>query len=257
MYMKTCLLSLVLLVMMSSCSDAPVKRYALTSVDGGRIEMTKAFDRQIPQDVKSLVAPYKVAVDSVMCPVLGESAVFMEAKRPESLLSNWIADVIVNTAEGSGWKVDMGLSNIGGMRSAMPKGNVTVGDVMAISPFENRLCVLTLQGADLLELFEQIVAVGGEGVSSSVRMQVTSDRQLRSVTLNGKRIDKNKTYLIATIDYLAEGNDGMEALKKAVKREDTKLLMRDMLMDFIKRETAAGRVLDASMDGRIVIVDTL
>ncbi len=255
--MKTYLLPFLFLVMLAACSDAPVKRYALVSVEGGRIEVTNELEPRIPAELKSLIAPYKAAVDSVMCPVLGESAVFMEAKRPESLLSNWIADVIVDTAEGAGWKVDMGLSNIGGMRSAMPQGDVTVGDVMAISPFENRLCVLTLQGADLLELFEQIAAVGGEGVSSSVRMVVAPDKMLKSMTLNGRRIDKNKTYLVATIDYLAEGNDGMKALKKAVKREDTKLLIRDVIMDFIKRETSAGRVLNASMEGRIVMQNTL
>ncbi len=247
--------SVALCLILASCADAPMKHYGVTSVEGKRIEVTKVFDNSISNETLQLIAPYKAAVDSVMCPVLGESVVFMEAARPESLLSNWIADVLVEEAGRSGFDVDMGLSNIGGMRSAMPQGNVTVGDVMAIAPFENRLCVLTLTGEDVLELFRQIAAVGGEGVSGSVRMRISEDKILVDVTLNGKSIEAGKTYRIATIDYLAEGNDGMKALKKAVKREDTQLLMREMLMGYIKRQTDAGKKLDSKIEGRIIVGD--
>ncbi len=243
----------IVTLMLVACADAPVKRYALTAVKGERIEVTNAFDEKIPNDVSSLIAPYRAAVDSLMCPVLGESAVCMVAERPESPLSNWIADVLVDIAERNGFNVDLALSNIGGMRSAMPKGDVTVGDVMAIAPFENRLCVLTLKGDDLLDLFRQIAQVGGEGLSASVRMTMTSDRELVDVAVDGKKINSNKTYSIATIDYLAEGNDGMKALKNAVKREDTKLLMREMLMDYIKRQTAEGKTLNSKIEGRVMI----
>ncbi len=246
-------LAVVCVAFLVSCADIPVKRYALKSVEGRRIEVTSAFDDRISDDVRNMIEPYQVAVDSVMSPVLGESAVFMEASRPESLLSNWIADVLVSEADRIGSAVDMGLSNIGGMRSAMPKGNVTVGDVMAIAPFENRLCMLALNGADMLTLFQQIAGVGGEGVSKSVRMTMSEERELIDVTINGLPIKRDKTYRIATIDYLAEGNDGMNALKTAVEREDTKLLMRDMLKDYIKAQTAAGMKLDARIEGRIRI----
>ncbi len=241
-------------VLFVSCSDVAVKRYAVKSIEGKRIEVTTSFDEGISEELRMMVAPYQATVDSVMSPVLGESAVFMEASRPESLLSNWIADVLVEEANRLGYKVDFGLSNIGGMRSAMPKGNVTVGDVMAIAPFENRLCVLTLNGDDVLELFQQISSVGGEGVSQAARMTMTEDRKLVDVTLNGVPIKSDKTYNIATIDYLAEGNDGMKVLKDAVGREDTKLLMREMLMGYIKAQTEAGKKLDACIEGRVRIV---
>ena len=50
----------------------------------------------------------------------------------------------------------------------MPKGKVTYGDVLEIAPFENRLCILSLDGRKLTELMEQIAAVGGEGISGVV-----------------------------------------------------------------------------------------
>ena len=59
---------------------------------------------------------------------------------------------------------------LGGIRAALPKGNVTVGDVNDIAPFENKICFLTLTGDKVLELFRQIAHTGGEGVSKGVRL---------------------------------------------------------------------------------------
>ena len=50
-----------------------------------------------------MISNYKSAVDAVMSHILGKSAVYMDASRPESLLSNWVADVMLNTDVGLGW----------------------------------------------------------------------------------------------------------------------------------------------------------
>ena len=131
----------------------------------------------------------------------------------------------------------------------MPEGIVRRGDIMLISPFENYLVVLEMKGSDLLELMRNIAAVKGEAVSSSVRMEITADGQLLSCTIGGKEIDPERTYTVATIDYLAEGNDKMYALKKAVKRHDIGLLARDAMMEYVIKH----RIIDSKMEGRIVV----
>ena len=84
----------------------------------------------------------------------------MNAKRPESLLSNWAADVMVEGGTATGLEpADMGLINMGGLRNNMPEGIVRRGDIMLISPFENRVVVLEMKGSDLLELMRNIAAV--------------------------------------------------------------------------------------------------
>lgn len=226
------------------------QHYAIKSVKGGRIEVDGKLESKVDY---GLISNYKPAIDSLMSPILGKSIVCMNASRPESLLSNWVTDVMVDTAIGLGWDADLGLCNIGGLRSSMPKGNVTVGDIMSIAPFENRLCLLSIRGENLLELLNQIAELGGEGVSSSLRMVIASDGTLMNASVKGKKIRKNKVYNIVTIDYLAEGNDGMFALKHAIKRIDTKLLLRDVLMDYIKRQSECGVLLDSKIEGRIVV----
>ena len=231
-------------------SSLQAQDYKVRSFCWERIEVTSELDATPSEVAANVVAPYKASVDSIMAPPLGLSRVAMNAKRPESLLSNWAADVMVEGGTATGLEpADMGLINIGGLRNNMPEGIVRRGDVMLISPFENYMVVLEMKGSDLLELMKDIAAVKGEGVSSSVRMKITEDGKLLSCTIGGKEIDPHRIYTVATIDYLAEGNDKMYSLKKAVKRHDIGILARDIMMEYIIKH----RVIDSKLEGRIIV----
>lgn len=224
--------------------------YKVRSFCFERLEVTSDLDATPSEKTAVLVAPYKKSVDSIMAPPLGLSKVSMSAKRPESLLSNWAADVMIEGGTATGLEpADMGLVNIGGLRNNMPEGIVRRGDIMLISPFENYIVVLEIKGSDMLELMRNIAAVKGEGVSSSVRMEISSDGKLLSCTIHDKEIDPHRIYTVATIDYLAEGNDKMYALKKAVKRHDIGILARDVMMEYVLKH----RVIDSKIEGRIII----
>ena len=228
------------------------QQYKVRSFCWERVEVTSELDAAPSAEAAAIVAPYRMKVDSIMAPPLGMSRVAMNVMRPESLLSNWAADVMVEGGTATGLEpADMGLINMGGLRNNMPEGIVRRGDIMLISPFENRVVVLEMKGTDLLELMRNIAAVRGEGVSSSVRMEITESGELLSCTIGGKEIDPNRIYTIATIDYLAEGNDKMYALKKAVKRHETGILARDVMMESVIKH----RVIDSKIEGRVKIKD--
>lgn len=228
------------------------QQYKVRSLAWGRLEVTNRLDSTPSAEALAVLAPYKAKVDSIMAPVLGLSRRAMSAGRPESLLGNWAADVLVEGGTATGLdRADMGLFNVGGLRANMPESIVTKGDIMLISPFENHLVVLELKGSDMLELMRNIAAVGGEAVSSSIRLEITSDGRLLSATIDGKEIDPKRTYTVATIDYLAEGNDKMHALKKAVKRHEIGFLAREIMMEYVLKH----RVIDSKLEGRIVVKD--
>lgn len=230
--------------------SAYAQHYKVRSTKWKRIEVTSALDSNPDSTALAIIAPYKASVDSVMSPVLGMSRVAMVPRRPESLLSNWAADVMVEGSTATGLPAaDMGLVNIGGLRNNMPEGIVRRGDIILISPFENELVVLELKGKHVIELMRNIAAVGGEGVSSSVRMVISKDRKLISATINGEKISRKRIYTIATLDYLAEGNDKMYALKKARKRHEIGLKTREVLMESVLKH----RIIDSKMEGRITI----
>ncbi len=229
------------------------KRYVLQSVTPHRIEVTKALDKQPVAAAMSFIQPYQHGVDSLRAPRVGESELYMAGGRPESLLSNWVADVLVAAAQRLGYQPDLGICNMGGLRAAMPKGTVTRGDILGISPFENVLSILKLKGEDVQQLMQDIAAVKGEGVSHAARLVITADGQLKSATLNGQPIDPNRTYTIATLDYLAEGNDKLYSLKRSVERTDTKEPVRETLMKHLQLLDAQGKKATAQIEGRVVI----
>lgn len=71
--------------------------------------------------------------------------------------------------------------------------------------------------------------------------------------MGGEQVDPEKDYQVATIDYLAEGNDRLGAFKKATaKVEPENAVLRDLFIEYVKRVEAAGRCVDAKIEGRIV-----
>lgn len=240
------------LFLLNSCQ----KHYQITAIEACRYEVTLSLDASPLPEAVALLAPYKHIIDSIQSPILGESTQFMDAKRPASLLNNLAADILFEMAEKvSGEKVDMALTNIGGLRNSLHEGAITFGDVYNIFPFENRLCLLDLKGEYLLELFENIASAKGEAISHA-NMEMTSTGKLLNVKVNGKPIDPQRTYRIATLDYLAQGNDKMTALLHGENLFYPEgATIRQLVVDYIKEEQSQGRKIAASPEMRVTVVE--
>ena len=226
------------------------EKYKVRSIAWERLEVTAALDATPEAEAFEIVKPYKHSVDSVMMPFLGVSRTAMSAGRPESLLGNWAADVMVETSTATGLeRADLGVVNVGGLRNNMPEGNVRRGDVMLISPFQNNVVVTEMKGSDLQQLMCDIAAVHGEAVSSSVRLVITKDGKLVSATIGGQPIDPKRTYRLATIDYLLDGNDKLYSMKRHGKVYPMNMLSRDAMSEYIIKT----KVIDSKLEGRIVV----
>ena len=246
------LLAVPSVMMLTACSS----HYQLTDVSRTRILIDKTYDAAPDAAAAAFLAPYKEAVDSVMGPVVGEVARDMAAERPESTLSNLLPDIFMHMAQHYNEKPDFSVYNMGGIRAALSKGKVTYGDVLDVAPFENKICFLTLSGDKVLELFSQIAMRGGEGVSKGVQLVITKDGQLLSARVNGKEIDPQTSYRITTIDYLAQGNDGMPAFKSGTdlnSPKDDKNNARYVITDYFREMMKAGKAVDAKVEGRIIV----
>lgn len=248
--LKICLL--LPMLVLASCKS----HYEVASVQRSRIVVDSRYDRQPDAQAVAFLAPYKHQVDSVMGPVVGESARYMTAQRPEGTLSNLLADILVWAAKDYQETPDFGVYNMGGVRADLPKGTVTYGDVLDIAPFENKIAFATLSGAEVLELFGEMASVGGEGVSHAVRMVITNDGKLVSATINGEEIDPQKDYRVTTIDYLLGGTDKMTTFKKSRNvnaPQDKENNSRFIIMNYFRAKAAKGEVVDAQLEGRVTV----
>lgn len=238
--------------MLTSCAS----HYEAIGVTRTRLLVDQRLDAQPDANAATFMQSYKARVDSVMSPVVGEIDHYMEAQRPESELSNLMADILLWGGEAYGEHPDMAVYNMGGIRAAFAKGKVTYGDVVDVAPFENKISFLTLSGDKLLQLFQEIAAVGGEGVSHGVEMVITRDRKLVSVRLNGKEIDPNASYRVSTLDYLAHGNDHLDAFLSKTdfnSPQDESNNVRYIIEKYFRDKTTKGEIVNSAIEGRIVV----
>lgn len=238
------------ILLLSSCHSA----YEVTKVEGRMQPIDSTWDANPDAAAVALLAPYKAKIDSIMNKVVGTAEMSMDKGAPESLLSNLVADVLREAAvQVLGKPADMGLVNMGGLRNVLTEGPITCGNIYEILPFENSLCVLTVKGKYLSLLFENIAARHGEGVSG-VQLKINKEGKLLQAAVAGKPVEDERLYTVATIDYLADGNDGMTALPQAEKREcPDGATLRGLFMDYVKKQTAAGKKITSSIEGRITV----
>lgn len=248
--------SMIGVLMLTGCQlarESGKTDYRIARVEGKMIRIDSTWDARPDSIAVALLKPYKDTIDK-MHDVIGVSTEKMDKGRPESLLSNLVAEVIRQAAEKVlGKPADMGLVNMGGLRSILPAGNITEAAVYEILPFENSLCVMTMKGIHMKALLASIASLNGEGVSG-VRMEITKKGKLLNGTIGGQPIDDNKLYTVATIDYLADGNGSMDAFMQAEDRECPEgATLRDMFIEYVKKQTAAGKKITSTVDGRITV----
>lgn len=246
------LLGLLLVLNLTSCKEQ--NSYVISKIEGDKIAIDSSWDQSPNEAALQILAPYKAGVDSVMNEVVGFAPVTLIKERPESPLSNLIADVLRFAAtETLGKPADIGLVNMGGIRNILPQGDITVGTVFEILPFENSLCILQLKGSAVKELMQNIAKVQGEGVSN-INLVSTKDGKVLSAKVGGKEIVDDQIYTLATIDYLAEGNDGMTALMQSESKICPEgATLRSLFMNYVKNQTVAGKTVTAKVEDRIIV----
>lgn len=238
---------IIILALSTSCSH---KTWTITYSTSTKIPVNKSTDANADKNYIAYLQPLKQKVDAQMNEVIGEAAETMTGHAPESLLSNFSADVYRQTASDiTNSNVDISIVNLGGLRTEVPAGNITIRKVFELMPFENELVILWIKGDKLYQLLQYFATMGGEGVSG-LRMEIENG-MAKNITINNLPLDNNQTYSIATNDYLAGGNDNMMPLKECEKRLNTGVKVRTMLLNYIKEVTKQGNKIQSKLDGRV------
>jgi len=242
---------LALLFLLCACAK---KQYAVKSVNGYLVEMNARFDSLPDPGMRSLVQTYKTGLDAKMNEVVGEADMTLTKTGTQSLLANFTTDAMKEFAVGLWGNIDFAVINNGGLRTTLNQGTVTVGDLYEIYAFENRLVLVDMPGKAVKKLFDGFVQRKIEGFSKDVRLTI-KNKALESLIINGKPLDEKATYRVATVDYLAGGNGGMTAFTQATHITDSNIILRDVLIEYVKKLTAENKKIHATPDDRIEIKD--
>lgn len=240
--------------------------------DAGVTKFIEGIKAKYAELEKKVVA--KTAVDLAIADKDGNRLVRSE----ETNLGDLCADAYRNVLGA-----DIAFVNGGGIRVAIPKGNITYGQVIAVHPFGNMACVVEATGQQILDALEfgaRNVGKGENGgflqvsgltytinslIEPSIQtneagefVKVTGDYRVRDVKVGGVDLDLNKTYTLASHNYmLKSGGDGFVMFKGNKLLQDEVMIDNQVLINYIQKNLN-GVVDDqyAAPQGRIKILST-
>lgn len=210
---------------------------------------------EIDSSIYKAINPYKKTYDEQMTKVIAHAEDAFVKADVESTLGNLFCDaVMLQTKKLLGKDsamLNVAVFNKGGLRNSLPKGNITVGNIFELMPFDNEVVLLKLSGTQFKDMLDKIVEKGGIPVGG-LRMTMRGTKAI-DVTVNGKAFDETKDYWVVTSDYLANGGDNYSFFKNAKERKLMNALLRNVMIDYCNDMTAQGKTLKPYLDGRISV----
>lgn len=220
-----------------------------TGIDGN----AKYVNDTIQPDprINAVLSPYQSAISENMAEVIARVTTPLEKQRPEGTLGNWLSDALRNTLIRQGHDVDLAILNYGGVRiPSVGVGDLTIGRIYEIWPFDDPVVILHLTGNELLTFLRKIADSGGWPISSGNKM-VIHRKKMESFLHNGKEVDADKVYNVAVTKYVAQGGDDTDFLKTVSQTELT-ILVRDAFIEEARYLGKLGQPVQSVIESRIV-----
>lgn len=187
--------------------------------------------------------------------VIGKATVALPHNTKEvqvTMVGQFATDVMRKAA-----KADIAIQNGGGLRRDIPAGDITMGTMYELMPFDNTLFTVELTGKQVREALEhgimpETFAPGQfSGVTVKYDSSLPKGQRITEVKmLDGSLLDDNKIYKVVTNDFQAGGGDGYVMFKAGKNPVDTGIPVRDAIVEEIK---AKGTISPAD-DGRMIDV---
>jgi 2',3'-cyclic-nucleotide 2'-phosphodiesterase (5'-nucleotidase family) len=180
--------------------------------------------------VDSIVNPYKQELEAEMNEVISYAERPFERGRPGGALNNWATDALLESQlgkEGLSGPV-FSLLNFGGLRNSINEGDVTLGDIFKVMPFDNEVVWVEMPVESLVDIAEYLTKRGGEPIGGAYL--INGKLEVEGVTAD------TKTVWVLTSDYLMNGGDNMTFFEKKVSVKYADELLRDAFIRMAKKQ---------------------
>lgn len=243
---------LFLTILFWAACTAP--KSVVTQIDGKNIPVDVTDTHS--NNLETFIAPYRNHINKDLDNVLAYSPETLDKSKGiwQTNIGNFMADVCLK--EGNRVfeakehkKIDFCLLNHGGIRAIIPQGNVTTRTAFEVMPFENNLFVTALNGEQVIEMAHYIAEEKKPHPLSGIQIIYDQNLQLKALFIQGKPVEKDKLYYVATSDYLLHGGDRMNFFLKNKKVYDLNYKIRNILIDYFKQVDT----LEIATDKRIII----
>jgi 2',3'-cyclic-nucleotide 2'-phosphodiesterase (5'-nucleotidase family) len=237
----------ITILLFISCKQ---ERLRLSEIIGKQITIEDSIAEDLK--IKEFVEPYRKHIDAVLDSTLAFAANnISKTDNPyNTTAGNLMADAVlqlVNPVFKSRTQnnIDFVLLNHGGIRSSISKGNVSARTAYEIMPFENSVVVVNLSGKAVREMIAYLIKNKIPHPISGIQIILNKDDSLKAVNIQGKPFDEEKTYFVATSNYLLTGGDNMNFFLDNIAATDTDYLIRNIMIDyFTKMDTIEPKIDD-------------
>ncbi len=250
--MKISIFFLLLISTISGCKNEQVE---IGKIQGKQIQIDQIFSPD--SSITEFILPYKNELQHEISTILCYNPKILTRTDGdlESALGNIYADICFHEADSifksqTGKNIDFALFNYGGIRTVIPKGNVTVGNIFELMPFENKLVIVELSGTQTVKLFNYLKDSKKAHPISNLKLTL-KEASFKNILIQDKPFDPTRNYYVLTHDYLQHGGDNMSFFKEPVSLFSTQYKVRDAIIDYlVKIDT-----IKAQKDGRFVKIN--
>ena len=207
------------------------------------------------------IAEAAAPLDEIRNKVVAEAAEEIVGARDvcramECSMGNLIADAMLERVADQG--IEIAIANSGGIRASIDAGEVTMGEVLTVLPFQNTLSTFQVTGATFVEALENGVSQMEEGagrfpqvagVTFTVDPSAEAGSRISDVMVGGAPIEAEKVYGVVSNNYVRNGGDGYAMFKGAMNAYDFGPDLADVTAEFI----AANAPYAPYTDGRITV----
>jgi len=229
-------------------------QYVKTSYETSNMVVSDSLN-QLDSQLVQIYFPYKKMLEKDMNRVIAVSSQEMAKEKPESGLTNFLADLLLEEGKRylnstqNNFQPDISYFNYGGIRTFLPEGKITVGKIYELMPFENEMVFLKLNGHQVNEFLDAVANKGGDSVGG-VRFKIVDEKAI-AIIVGNNPLQLEKSYWIVTNDYIAQGGDDLEMLTERSEFAKSGQKIRDVIISHLEKLNEKGEILNAETDGRI------
>ncbi|WP_434288382.1 bifunctional metallophosphatase/5'-nucleotidase [Celeribacter sp. SCSIO 80788] len=205
------------------------------------LDATVAEDADIKARITELAGP----INELKAKVVAEAAADIDGSREtcravECAMGNLVADAMLERVKDQG--VEIAIQNGGGLRASIQGGQVTMGDVLTVLPFQNTLSTFQVTGATIVEALENGVSEMADGagrfpqvagMSYTVDPAAEVGSRISDVMVGGAPIEMDKVYGAVTNNYVRNGGDGYKMFLSAENAYDFGPDLADVLAEYM------------------------
>ena len=200
-------------------------------------------DAEIVARVAELAGP----IEEMKTRIVAEAAEAIEGSRDvcramECPMGNLVADAMLDRVQDQG--VQIAIQNGGGLRSSIDAGEVTMGEVLSVLPFQNTLSTFEVTGAQILAALENGVSQVEEGagrfpqvagMSFTVDLTQAPGSRISNVMVGDAALDPEATYGAVSNNYVRNGGDGYRMFRDAMNAYDYGPDLADVTAEYLAK----------------------